>query len=82
MKHALYRMSAVWLLGMSVFAPRAALAEDVLDTTTPSLCMDSMQTVPIEDDLVPTEISVDGGCMVTETPISICDAGTLLSSSR
>jgi len=56
---------------MLLFAPRAALAEDVLDTTTPSLCMDSMQTVPIEDDLVPTEISVDGGCMLPDTPISI-----------
>jgi hypothetical protein len=71
MKHALYRLSAAWLLGMLLFAPRAALAEDVLDTTTPSLCMDSMQTVPIEDDLVPTEISVDGGCMLPDTPISI-----------
>jgi hypothetical protein len=71
MKHALYRLSAAWLLGMSVCAPHAALAEDVLDSTTPSLCMDSMQTVPIEDDLVPTEISVDGGCMVPDTPISI-----------
>jgi hypothetical protein len=54
-----------------------AHAEDInMDTdisagTTPSLCLDSMETVPEEDDLVPTEISVDGGCMVSETPISI-----------
>jgi len=44
---------------------------DISSGTTPSLCLDSMETVPEEDDLVPTEISVDGGCMVSETPISI-----------
>jgi hypothetical protein len=71
MKHALYRLSAAWLLAMMVTAPHAALAEDILDATIPSLCMDGMETVPAEDDLVPTEISVDGGCMVPETPISI-----------
>jgi hypothetical protein len=48
----------------------AADADTTLDTS-PSLCLDGMETVPIEDDLVPTEISVDGGCMVPQTPISI-----------
>ena len=34
-------------------------------------CLDSMETVPIDDDLVPTEIAVDGGCMVPEAVIAI-----------
>jgi hypothetical protein len=77
MKRAFYRLSAAWAVGVMLSAPHMANAEDMnLDTgisssTTPSLCLDSMQTVPIEDDLLPTEISVDGGCMVSETPISI-----------
>ena len=71
MKRALYRLSAAWMLVLALSAPQVALAEDAADDTTPSLCMDSMETVPIEDDLVPIEISVDGGCMVPETPISI-----------
>ena len=36
-----------------------------------SFCLDSMETVPIEDDLVPTPIAVDGGCMIPESAISI-----------
>ena len=36
-----------------------------------SFCLDSMETVPIDDDLVPTEIAVDGGCMMSEAAISI-----------
>ena len=39
--------------------------------TSPSLCLDGMETVPEDDDLVPIEISVDGGCMVPQNPISI-----------
>jgi len=39
--------------------------------TSPSHCLDGMETVPEEDDLVPIQISVDGGCMVPQTPISI-----------
>jgi hypothetical protein len=30
-----------------------------------------METVPIDDDLVPTPIAVDGGCMVSEAVVSI-----------
>jgi len=71
MRRALYRLAAAWLLGAMVTAPRAALADDSAEATTPSLCMDSMETAPVEDDLVPIEISVDGGCMVSETLISI-----------
>ena len=30
-----------------------------------SFCLDSMETVPDDDDLMPTEAAVDGGCMVS-----------------
>ena len=36
----------------------------------PSLCLDSMETVPDDDDLVPMPISVDGGCSVSTDTIS------------
>ena len=77
MKRAFYRLSVAWVLGVMLSLPHMAQADETdMDTaistdTTPSLCLDSMETVPGEDDLVPTEISVDGGCMVSETPISI-----------
>lgn len=73
MKRALYRLSMAGMLGVTLSAAHpiyAAEADNSVDTT-PSLCLDGMETVPIEDDLVPTEISVDGGCMVPQTPISI-----------
>ena len=71
MKRALYRLSAVWIVGLMLSLPHAARAADILNISDPSLCLDGMETVPIEDDLVPTEISVDGGCMVPQSPISI-----------
>jgi len=70
MKRALYRLSIGWVLGVMMTLPHMAYADD-LPNTAPSLCLDGMETVPIEDDLVPTEISVDGGCMVPQTPVSI-----------
>jgi hypothetical protein len=72
-KRALYRLSVAWVLGVMLAVPHMAFAADADSSadTAPSLCLDGMETVPIEDDLVPTEISVDGGCMVPETPISI-----------
>jgi dethiobiotin synthetase len=36
----------------------------------PSLCLDSMETVPDDDDLAPTPASVDGGCSVSTDTIS------------
>ena len=71
MKRALYRLSSAWVLGVMLSLPHLAYAQDMSSDTTPSLCLDGMETVPIEDDLAPTEISVDGGCMVPQTPISI-----------
>src|SRR4051812_27776979 len=37
---------------------------------TGSFCLDSMETVPFADDLMPTLISVDGGCSVPEGTIA------------
>jgi hypothetical protein len=52
--------------GGAMAAPRILIADD-----SRSFCLDSMETVPIEDDLVPTPIAVDGGCMIPEAAISI-----------
>lgn len=73
MKRALYRLSIAWVLGAMLSVPHAVYAADAdsAPDAMPSLCLDGMETVPIEDDLVPTEISVDGGCMVPQTPIAI-----------
>ena len=38
--------------------------------TDPSLCLDSMETVPDDDDLVPTPTAMDGGCSVSGDTIS------------
>ena len=53
MERALYRLSVAWVLGVLLSAPCMAYdAEaDAPSDTTPSLCLDGMETVPIEDDL-------------------------------
>lgn len=73
MKRALYRVSMVGMLGVALSAVHPVYAADADNSmdTAPSLCLDGMETAPIEDELAPTEISVDGGCMVPQTPISI-----------
>jgi hypothetical protein len=71
MKRALYRLSAAWVLGVMLSLPHLTYAQNMPSDTAPSLCLDGMETVPIEDDLAPIEISTDGGCMVSQTPISI-----------
>ena len=43
---------------------------DSASTTEPSLCLDSMETVPDDDDLVPTPTAMDGGCSVSTDTIS------------
>lgn len=65
------RLAAAWLVAAMVSAPYAALAGGIADTTMPTTCMDGMETAPVEDDLAPIEVSADGGCMVSETLISI-----------
>jgi hypothetical protein len=71
MRRAFYRLSVASVLGVMLSVPHMAYAQDLSSDTSPSLCLDGMETVPIEDDLEPMEISVDGGCMVPQTPISI-----------
>ena len=77
MRRIVYRLSAAWLLGVFLATPQMArtqdtdMDKDMSSGTSPSLCMDGMETAPEEDDLAPIEISVDGGCMVPQTPISI-----------
>ena len=73
MKRALYRFSVALMLGVMLSVPHVARAADagVFSDTNPFLCLDGMETAPIEDDLLPTEIVADGGCMVPQTPISI-----------
>jgi hypothetical protein len=77
MRRVVYRLSVAWLLGVFLVTPQMARTQDAdMDKgmpsgTSPSLCLDGMETVPEEDDLVPIEISVDGGCMLPQTPISI-----------
>ncbi len=39
-------------------------------TGDPSLCLDSMETVPDDDDLALMPVSVDGGCSVSTDTIS------------
>jgi hypothetical protein len=39
-------------------------------TNDPSLCLDGMETVPEDDDLVPTPASADGGCSVSADTIA------------
>jgi hypothetical protein len=70
MGRAVYRVSFAWILGLMLSAPHQAYAADVYKISDPSLCLDGMETVPFQDDLMPTEISVDGGCMLPQTPIS------------
>jgi hypothetical protein len=55
---------------MAVFfltASEGALAQPrMIRVADVSFCLDSMETVPIDDDLVPTPIAVDGGCMMPQ----------------
>ena len=44
--------------------------DETAASSDPSLCLDSMETVPDDDDLVPTPASVDGGCSVSTDTIS------------
>ena len=55
----------------SVPAAKADETSSVPATTgDPSLCLDSMETVPDDDDLALMPVSVDGGCSVSRDTIS------------
>ena len=60
-----------WMMALAVTLPQTAQGAAIIRVSDPSLCLDSMETVPVNDDLEPTPIAVDGGCMVTEAPVSI-----------
>jgi hypothetical protein len=69
------RISAHFLLGLVMalgFAlPQSAQGAAMIRVSNPSLCLDGMETVPVNDDLEPIPIAADGGCTVTEGPVSI-----------
>jgi hypothetical protein len=71
MRRALYRLSAVFILGLMLSVPHQGFAADLFNISDLSLCLDGMETAPFQDDLMPIEISVDGGCMVSQALISI-----------
>lgn len=73
MKRVLCQILCGWVMVFFIAANDAAMAEPqaAAPDAAGSLCLDSMETVPIADDLEPTEIAVDGGCMLSESVISI-----------
>jgi len=72
---AMKRISGHFFLGLVMTLGFASLqtaqGAAMIRVSDPSLCLDGMETVPINDDLEPVPIAVDGGCMVTEGPVSI-----------
>ena len=74
MKRIFCQILGCWVMVFVIAANNAAMAEPEQSAAaegTGAACIDSMQTVPIADDLEPTPIAVDGGCMVSEAAISI-----------
>jgi len=53
---------AAW--GLIFALPQAAHAVGMIRISDPSLCLDGMETVPDNDDLVPVPIATDEGCMI------------------
>ena len=81
MKQFFFGLAACGLAAMlpvQVFSAAAAKAVAVSNrdntapaaSTDPSLCLDSMETAPDDDDLVPMPVSVDGGCSVSADTIA------------
>jgi len=67
MKRIFCQVLGCWTAVMFVTASQGALAQPhLIRVSDASLCLDSMETVPIADDLVPTPIAVDGGCMMVQ----------------
>jgi hypothetical protein len=71
MKRIVCQILGSWVMVFLIAANNVALADDKPGDEVGSFCLDSMQTVPIADDLVPTPVAVDGGCMVSEAVIAI-----------
>lgn len=59
------------MMALAVALPQAAQAARMIRVSDPSLCLDGMETVPVNDDLEPILIALDGGCQAPQTVISI-----------
>jgi hypothetical protein len=60
-----------WMVALVSALPQTARGAAMIRVSDPSLCLDSMETVPVADDLVPILIAMDAGCQVPQTVISI-----------
>jgi len=61
-----------WMMALVFVLPQPARSAAMIHVSDPSLCLDSMETVPVADDLMPILIAMDGGCQVPQqTVISI-----------
>lgn len=70
MKRIFCQLLGCWV--MVFFVTGAAAHTQPIRVSDTALCLDSMETVPDDDELVPTETAVDGGCMLApEAVISI-----------
>ena len=56
-------------MALAIVLPPTALAARMVRVSDP--CLDSMETVPINDDLEPIPVSLDRVCPVPEVVISI-----------
>ncbi len=72
MKQIFCRILACGMAAFLIAPSEGAMAEPSHPSDSEgSFCLDGMETVPIADDLVPTPISVDGGCMVSEAVVEV-----------
>jgi hypothetical protein len=62
MKRIFCQIVGCWV--MVFFITGAAAHPRLLRISDGSFCLDSMETVPDSDDPDPTEVAVDGGCML------------------
>src|SRR5450432_1144754 len=61
-----------WAVVFFIAVPHGVTAHArLLHVSDVLACLDSMETVPMSDDVVPTPIAVDDGCMVSEAVILI-----------
>lgn len=60
-----------WMVALVFALPQTARGAALIRISDPSLCLDSMETVPVNDDLQPIPIALDGACEIPRTVISI-----------
>ena len=60
-----------WMVALVFALPQTARGAAMIRISDPSLCLDSMETVPVNDDLQPIPIALDGACEIPQTVISI-----------